>query len=378
MEQQINNKKNNLKNLLSIVVLVLVSALVIFLFVKDDWDGLVNALTNTKWIFILYALGLMLCIYLIDATSLMVFTRQYKKDYSFKEAMQNAMIGSFFSSITPSATGGQIAQVYAFSKTGVSVEKSTSVLVLSFIMFQSSIVFCSILAMIFYYNDAVKLIQSVELFGINVSFVILIIMGFALSFLAIAVPVWLSYSKIANKIVRGLVKFLAKIKIIKKPEETLAKVEEKVEGYRTNLAACKENWKNVLVCFALSVVRFIIYYSIPYFIGLGLGVDFNNLSLPLMCAFGCFIYLLSMFIVIPGASGGAEAFFVLLFGNLFISTSGASLVAPGMLLWRFVTFYIPLVICAVTTIVFNRRKDMNMLKEVPNEFTWIFNKRVSK
>ena len=39
-----------LKNALSIVLLIVVSALVVFLFIKDDMDGLLVALKQTKWI----------------------------------------------------------------------------------------------------------------------------------------------------------------------------------------------------------------------------------------------------------------------------------------------------------------------------------------
>ena len=82
-----------------------------------------------------------------------------------------------------------------------------------------------------------------------------------------------------------------------------------------------------------------------------------------------------MFIAIPGGSGGAEAFFVLLFTNVFLSQAGVSLAAPGMLLWRFVTFHIPLITCGIITVIFNKKKNGKMFQEVPSEFSWIFMKK---
>ena len=52
--KQTKPKNNFLKNALSIVLLIVVSALVVFLFIKDDIDGLIVALGQTKWLFILY------------------------------------------------------------------------------------------------------------------------------------------------------------------------------------------------------------------------------------------------------------------------------------------------------------------------------------
>lgn len=370
--KQVKTKNNFLKNALSIVLLIVVSALVVFLFIKDDMDGLLVALKQTKWIFILYAFGLMMVAYILDGLCLMILTREYKRDYSFKEALQNTMVGSFFCSITPSASGGQFAQAYCFSKTKVPVEDSSSVLVLNFTIFQFSVLVCALFSVIFFYDEAVKLIPTVELFGINVSFTILIILGFILTIISVIGPILLSYSKVINKFIGWLVKVLGKIKIIKKPEETLVKVETKIAGFRKNLSNMKGKEKTLIKAFFVALARFVIYFSIPFFIGLGLGVELENLNLPLCISFGCYIWILSMFIVIPGGSGGAEAFFVLLFTNVLLSSTGASLAAPGMLLWRFVTFHIPLIICGIITFIFNKKKNAKFFQEVPAEFKWIF------
>ena len=370
--KQVKTKNNFLKNALSIVLLIVVSALVVFLFIKDDMDGLLVALKQTKWIFILYAFGLMMVAYILDGLCLMILTREYKRDYSFKEALQNTMVGSFFCSITPSASGGQFAQAYCFSKTKVPVEDSSSVLVLNFTIFQFSVLVCALFSVIFFYDDAVELIPTVELFGINVSFTILIILGFILTVISVIGPILLSYSKVINKFIGWLVKVLGKIKIIKKPEDTLVKVETKIAGFRKNLSNMKGKEKTLIKAFFVALARFVIYFAIPFFIGLGLGVELENLNLPLCISFGCYIWILSMFIVIPGGSGGAEAFFVLLFTNVLLSSTGASLAAPGMLLWRFVTFHIPLIICGIITFIFNKKKNAKFFQEVPAEFKWIF------
>jgi len=246
---------------------------------------------------------------------------------------------------------------------------------MNFTIFQFSVLVCCLFSVIFFYDKAVELVPTVELFGIDVSFTILIILGFILTIVSVVGPILLSYSKLINKFINWLIKVLGKIKLIKKPEETLKKVENKIEGFRANLRNIKGKEKSIVLTFLAALSRFVVYFSIPFFIGLGLGVELDTLNLPLAISFGCYIWILSMFIVIPGGSVGAEAFFVLLFTNVFVSSTGASLAAPGMLLWRFVTFHIPLIICGIITLVFNKKKNGKLFQEVPSEFSWIFTKK---
>ena len=55
---------------------------------------------------------------------------------SFKEAMKYAYIGYFFSSVTPSATGGQPLQLYAMSKDKIHVAHGTMALLTELTSFQ--------------------------------------------------------------------------------------------------------------------------------------------------------------------------------------------------------------------------------------------------
>ena len=49
-------------------------------------------------------------------------------------------MASFFHGVTPSASGGQFAQVYVFKKQGVPLSDSASVLWMDFIVYQSTMI----------------------------------------------------------------------------------------------------------------------------------------------------------------------------------------------------------------------------------------------
>lgn len=68
------------------------------------------------------------------------FAKVYKKDYTLKQGIVNAMAGIFFNGITPMASGGQFYQVYAFNKQGIKATYSSSILLMIFIVYQSVLV----------------------------------------------------------------------------------------------------------------------------------------------------------------------------------------------------------------------------------------------
>ena len=62
--------------------------------------------------------------------NLTLFAKVYKKDYTLKQGIVNAMAGIFFNGITPMASGGQFYQVYAFNKQGIKATYSSSILLM--------------------------------------------------------------------------------------------------------------------------------------------------------------------------------------------------------------------------------------------------------
>ena len=69
-----------------------------------------------------------------------LITKTHKKNYTFLQSLQLALVGSFFSGITPSASGGQIGQAYVLKKQGVAYSDGASILWIDFIIYQSVMV----------------------------------------------------------------------------------------------------------------------------------------------------------------------------------------------------------------------------------------------
>ena len=90
------------------------------------------------------------------------------------------------------------------------------------------------------------------------------------------------------------------------------------------------------------MVRLSLYYSLPFVIALALHIPLKMNELIDVMALSSFVTMANNFIPIPGASGGTEVVFSLLFSGMMKNLTGAVLV-----LWRFSTYHIVLIIGGV-------------------------------
>ena len=78
--------------------------------------------------------------FLLWGMILTVLGKTIKKDYTLKQGIANAYIGGFVSGITPSSTGGQFAQTYAYSKSGLKTSQGAGLVWMDFFVHQFAIV----------------------------------------------------------------------------------------------------------------------------------------------------------------------------------------------------------------------------------------------
>ena len=78
---------------------------------------------------------------------------------------------------------------------------------------------------------------------------------------------------------------------------------------------------------------------VPFFAFKALHSDMN-ISFIYSIIFSCFIYTSSRFVPIPDASVGTEYSFI----HYFEVIVKEVFIIPGLLVWRFITYYIPMII----------------------------------
>ena len=196
------DKKNIKKYILNVAIILIVGGLSIYFSIGNQLEGTIKSLKHCHLGWLLVVAILMCIFYLINAMNLTLFAKVYKKDYTLKQGIVNAMAGIFFNGITPMASGGQFYQVYAFNKQGIKATYSSSILLMIFIVYQSVLVV---------YTSIIMLLKFVYFSKLYSGFFSLAFVGFIINLVVISTLFLGAKSeKLQNFLSNNVVKVLAK------------------------------------------------------------------------------------------------------------------------------------------------------------------------
>ena len=319
-----------LKYLITIIIIVGLGTVSLYISIGDEVSSVADALLSVKPGYLIVMLLLMLGYYIIDGMIMQVISRQFYKDYSLKQGFVNNMVGILFSDLTPSATGGQFAQIYVFHNQGISGTAASGILVMALISYQIVIIVYAAISMI---------LQSDYIFAGGLGTWVIAAVGFGVN---IAVTVFLfvgsNSKKLQNFLINRCIRLLATIHIIKDYKSTAKSLRSAFKEFRREAKALFANKKLFFTTLLLNALKLTLLYSIPYFSFLSVGAELKLSRFPGLLALASAVTMFNTFMPIPGASGGSEGSYMLLYGHL-----GRSFASSSMLIWRLVTFYMGLI-----------------------------------
>ena len=318
------------------IVLLIITMVVLFFVLKDDFAGIMKSISNINIIYIVIAIILyILSVTIKGLVNYLIINDKEKVDK--REAIRQNFIAQFFNGITPFQTGGEPVGVYLLTERKIPVAKATNYMVLSFIFYQIPLVLCGLIAVV--YNFVFKIFPKVKLLQH------LVLVGFIINIIVVLLLL-LTYSKaITKRICSIAIKINKKLKLKYTDEE----IEQKLMEYNNGLEEIKGRKKLVVVGILLNMLGLICLYAVPFVIILGTG---EHISLMDALVSSAYVYLIGAFVPIPGASGGIEYGFTQFFGN-FISANNVSAV---LIIWRFITYYCGIIAGAI---IFNIREREN-------------------
>ncbi len=334
--QEVEKQKTRKKKITSLITfLINIGVVVVILLVQvlnsnvEPFDAII-AKGNFKWQYGFIIVALFGVVVLLDTIrSTILLYQGSKKKRPFLCYKMNS-IGKYYDCITPMSTGGQPFQVFYLNKHGVDAGTSISIPIARYVIFQIAWTITSLFATIY----AGKLGDAGALVSVA-SYI-----GFALNFLMV-VGVWLlSVSKRVGKVlvVKGI-KLLQKMRIIKSYEKIYDKVMDTVNGFQSTMKVYTKNFKSFIVMIFLTLIQFVANFAIPFFIYLMLGgVPTFEIFLKFW-VFSILVDLASGFVPLPGGTGMSEIGFIAVFTGVFPEGT----VFWGLLLWRFMNYYIYLV-----------------------------------
>jgi glycosyltransferase 2 family protein len=362
-------KKKNKKYTINIAIIIFVafSFTAYTLFTDDNLGLVLNAFSEANlWIIAIIFL-MMTIVILVESTILFILARLYTTRYTLRKGIGNYFIGSFFSHITPSSSGGQFAQAYTFKQQGIELANAASILVMHFLLYQIAQVFFGALALIFRFETFSSSALPITIGTFSFSIIDISLVGFAINFLIIFGILILAKSKFIHSVViSSMVSFLGFLKIIKKPKTVNENLKIQIENFGIELRRLQSNTAVTVVLLVLFFLRMTLTNALPYFSAMAIpSIDLSNTNIFDSIFMTAYLNVIVNFAPLPGAVGFSEFFFSYLFQGLF---GGYSQTIAPQLIWRGVTFYFTLIIGSLVVLFYRFGKRHDVLMEDTTSF----------
>ena len=346
-----------LKRVLSILFIT-VSIVVVFLiaFGNEDLTNAWDAIREMRWTWLLAIFMCWVVYTFFDGMNYWCYLRRQGFRISIGRAVNVALIGFYYSNITPGATGGQPMQVNSMRKAGIPVGYGTMAVTIRFIT-----------------NQTMISVISLVLFLINRDFVYrqlggaiwFVRIGWLINFAAVPLVLLAAFKRNwIQKFAEFIIGLLVKIHLVRNREVTVSKVTEVLDTYHTALKDLMHAPGQILLQFACSTISLLGLLSTIVFV----YYAFGNKGTPwyqLLCL-SSLLFISASYTPLPGASGAQEGGFLLYFRGIFTEKT----IGLALLVWRFFTFYLFLIVGVFTVVSEKiilrreaRRKEQNEQKE---------------
>ena len=343
-------KKANLRMIRNLVFFLLLIIFTFWYIFKDqDLNELKNVISSANLLYVFIGFLLMFGSYLMESINIRsILICLGEKKFSIFRSLKYTSVGAFFSAITPGSTGGQPAEVYYMTKDGIKATNGTLAMLMELCGFQISSILLSIIGGI--------LNPSLLSDGIIWFYILgIVVNGCALTGMILG----MFSNKLTRKFINWVIKLMKKINV-KGFEKKKAKLEDGVNQYIESAKYIKEN-KIVFIKSILRVfIQVTLFHSIPYFIYRAFGL--NELSYFELFSMQSVLYTTVAAIPVPGSIGVSETLFMKLYGIAF----STSFISGAMLLFRFVSFYIYIIIFSFVIII-NAIKTKNITGEIDRD-----------
>ena len=327
--------KKSLKKKLNILILIVISILVLYFSLKDNFKETITQIFTMNIWYLLIAFSLLILFWIFRSYPMYTFCKKINKDFKYLSALQLTLRTQFFNAITPFATGGQPYQIYFLKTVGIDYASSTSIVVENFIVYQIALVLLGIFALIA--NQIFNIFGKVQLLQH------LVALGFITNALVIIVMFGIAFSKKMNKFFISIgIKILTKLRIVKDKEKKLKEWDANINRFNKSAKKLLEDKKMFICNILYNLLALCCLYLIPLFILYAMG-NFNAFTAGVSVVTSAYVMILGSFVPIPGGTGGLEYGFIEFYGN-FITGSSLSAV---MLVWRFITYYFGMIVGAI-------------------------------
>lgn len=329
--------KPRTKKILNFALIFGTLAIVLLIGVNgQEMSGAVDALKSVapKWLILctLTYFGFVLT----DALAIYYYLRNQGYAITLRYALYVGICGMYYSNITPGASGGQPMQVYYLTKRSVPIGIGTSALTVKFFCFQFMLMVFSTVLWIAYGPFVFQQVGKSRW---------ILILGYVYNDVSVCLVLLMAVNKrIVWWIIRQCIKLGGKLHLCKNPEAALTKWEDVLDTFHSSVMSLRERPMQLLTQMIIAAAQLLSLMTVTYFIYR--AFDLTGVGYWQIITMAVMLYVSAAYTPLPGASGAQEGVFALYFADIF--PDGIRLMA--LLLWRFFTYYISLILGAVTTV----------------------------
>lgn len=327
-------KKNNL---IGGILLLALMALTMYLLLKEEQlSQIFTILSQVKLSWVWLGVGLMFTFVACEAACTRYSLRRLGHNAGRLRCLGYAFVGFYFSSITPSSTGGQPAQVYYMSKDGIPAAHGTLSMLLNTACFQVSILIYAGVALLF---------RPGLLLSMGTGLGALLILGTAIMLVLTTVMlIYMFLPNAAHKLADGILSLLVRVHLVKDGERWRVRLEHQMEEYRAGADCILHNPVMAIRLLLITLFQLTCQFAVPYTVYRAFGLTGHG-AFEIICAQALLTLAVSM-LPLPGAVGVSEGGFIRFFTVFF----GTQLVTPAVLISRGVSFYAFLALSALITL----------------------------
>lgn len=303
---------------------VTMSILLVFLFKKSSPGEVLHLMRRLHPTWLLLTLSTVVAAWLLEGLGYWLLGRRLCPGWRYGQSFLVGVSGIFYGSITPLSSGGPPMQIFYMDKMGMEPGESAAIISAKTITYQvtmfvfSLTLICTALP---FFIHKVSHLMIFTVFGLVTN--ILFIVGVLL----------VSFKgKIIDRPLTAVLRLLAKVHIVKDPQQTHKSIVSQFETFRQGFRVMGRDWKLYIVVCIITIAQLLIGSLDTYCIYRAFGL--SGASLWLMMAAKVFALMVVSFVPLPGNSGGVEASF-----EAFCRIFFGSLVTPALLVWRLLTYY---------------------------------------
>ncbi len=328
---------NKRKVILNILFLVTVFSITFYyIFHDQDMSSLLETIkcSDTRY----WLLAILFVLFFIGSESIIIFymMNTIKQKVNLAHCFLYSFVGFFFSCITPSATGGQPAQVYFMKKDKIPIHISTLILMIVTITYKMVLVILGAVILVVRPTEIMNYLDPV----LGICYLGLFINVICVSFMLLLV----FHPTLAKNQLTFFVELLTRLHLLRRKEHRINKIESAMNQYKDVAIYFRTHKIVIFNVLIITLVQRILLFYVTYLVYQSFGLSSSNF-ITIIILQGMISVAVDM-LPLPGGMGISEKLFLSIFTPIF-----GTMVLPAMIVSRGLSYYTELILSAIFTVV---------------------------